>query len=109
MSIEDSNVIDFVSLDQTGNATLTISDHLEWDADNKHLLLLQEKLNSYLSSIESGDLYDKYPNAKGRKIIISLTTKYLPNEEGHIFMRKVKTMLETAGYDFRYQNLVDQK
>ena len=107
MSIENSNVIDFVSLDQTGNAILTISDHLEWG--NEHLLLLQEKLNTYLSSIESGDLCNNYPNVKGRKIIINLTTKYLPNEEGYIFLEKVKTMLEAAGYDFRHQNLVDQK
>ena len=72
MSIEDPNVIDFVSLDQNGNVFLTISDHLEWDADNEHLLLLQEKINSYLSSIESGDIYKKYPKAKGLKIIINL-------------------------------------
>jgi hypothetical protein len=102
MSIEDPNIIDFVSLDPIGNVFLTISDHLEWDADNEHLLLLQEKINSYLGAIESGDLYNKYPKAKGRKLIINLTTKYSPNEEGYIFLKKVKTMLETAGYDFKY-------
>jgi hypothetical protein len=109
MSLEDSNVIDFVSLDPTGNVFLTISDHLAWDVDNEHLLLLQEKINAYLSSIESGDLYDKYPKAKGRKIIINLSTKYLPNEEGYIFLKKVKTMLEAAGYEFQYQNITGQK
>jgi hypothetical protein len=102
MSIEDPNIIDFISLDPTGNVFLTISDHLEWDADNEHLLLLQEKINSYLGAIESGDLYNKYPKAKGRKLIINLATKHSPNEEGHIFLKKVKTMLETAGYDFKY-------
>ena len=107
MSIENSNVIDFISLDPAGNAVLTISDHLEWNADNEHLLLLQEKLNAYLSSIEGGDLYKKYPKAKGRKIIISLANKYSPDEEGQIFLSKVKTLLESAGYAF-HQKLVDQ-
>lgn len=102
MSIEDPNIIDFVSLDPTGNVFLTISDHLEWDADNEHLLLLQEKINSYLGAIESGDLYNKYPKAKGRKLIINLATKHSPNEEGYIFLKKVKTMLGKAGYDFKY-------
>ena len=104
MSIEDPNIIDFISLDPNGNVFLTISDHLTWDDGNEHLLLLQNKINSYLSSIESGDLYEKYPKARGRKIIINISIKYLPSEEGYVFLKKVKTMLEAAGYDFRYQN-----
>jgi hypothetical protein len=109
MSIEDASVIDIVSLDKNGNVQLTISDHLEWDIDNKHLLLLQEKLNAYLSSIEGGDLYDKYPEAKGRKIILCVTTKFWPNEDGHKFLSRAKTVLEEAGYDFQHRYLVDKK
>jgi hypothetical protein len=65
MSIEKSNVFDFVSLDQSGKAVLTISDHFEWDTDNEHLILLQENLDSYLCTIEGGDFYNKYPKARG--------------------------------------------
>src|SRR4051812_29955386 len=104
MSIENANIIDFVSLDPVGSVFLTISDHLAWEDDNEHLFLLQEKINSYLGAIESGDLYDKYPKAKGRKIIINLSTKYSPNEEGYEFLKRVKTMLEGVGYEFRYQD-----
>ena len=44
MSVEILNVIDFVSSDKNGNVVLTISDHLEWDEENNHLLLLQDKI-----------------------------------------------------------------
>lgn len=53
MSIEETEVIDFIGIDkEQGEVSLTISDHLEWD-DN-HLFILQKKLNSYISFIESG-------------------------------------------------------
>lgn len=44
MSIENLNVIDVVSIDKNENVVLTISDHLEWDEENNHLLLLQDKI-----------------------------------------------------------------
>jgi hypothetical protein len=42
MSIEQTDVVDFVGIDKkSGDALLTISDHLAWDQDeDEHLLLL---------------------------------------------------------------------
>jgi hypothetical protein len=50
MSIGNSNVIDFCSLDKHGKVELTISDNLLWDETKHHLLLLQSKINAYLSA-----------------------------------------------------------
>lgn len=50
MSIDQSETVDIISQAPDGTVVLTISDHLEWDAENEHLLLLQEKLNSYFRS-----------------------------------------------------------
>ncbi len=46
MSIEQVEKIDFISTTSEGKVELTISDHLEWDAENNHLLILQNKLNA---------------------------------------------------------------
>jgi hypothetical protein len=46
MSVEDKTVIDIITTDKQGMLVLTISDHLEWDDENGHLLLLQDKINS---------------------------------------------------------------
>src|SRR5262245_4401706 len=100
MSIQDRNVIDIVSIDENENVMLTITDHLEWDQENEHLLLLQDKINDYLSAIEGGDLFKKFPEAKGRNIVIRIASKYEPNEDGEIFLERVKILLMAAGYGF---------
>ena len=60
MSIDQNRVVDFIGMDLIKNEIiLTISDHLEWGVTD-HLVKLQEKLNNYLSFIESGELYEAY-------------------------------------------------
>ncbi len=90
---------------KNGEVLLSISDHLEWDCENEHLLILQDKINAYLRSIESGDLLNQYPNAKGRKIRIGILAKYKPNSEAYIFIESVKEILESAGYYFQFRYL----
>ena len=102
MSVEDLKVIDFVSIDKTDKAVLTISDHLEWDDNNEHLLILQNKINAYLEAIENGNLYKQYPKAENRKIVINIAVKYAPNKTGKIFLQKVKGTLEAAGYGYSF-------
>lgn len=108
MSVENSNVIDLVNLDQNGDVILVISDHLEWDTDNRHLLLLQQKINTYLSAVESGALSKDYPETKDKKIAINLVSKYWPSSTGHQFLKKVRDYLEASGYTFSYTKLVEK-
>lgn len=105
MPVDDLTVIDFVSLDLNGNAVLTIGDHLEWDENNEHLFILQSKINVYLDAIENGSLYEAYPNAKNRNIIIQVAAKYEPNEVGVVFLERTEKTLKTAGYDFSFSVL----
>lgn len=105
MSVENVKVVDFISIDKEENVVLTISDHLEWDTSNEHLLLLQEKLNSYLHFIEGGELYESYPDAKNRHIVINIVTKYLPSKDGQTFLDRSREVLKAAGYGFSFSNL----
>jgi hypothetical protein len=68
MSVMNLEVVDVISIDLNGNAVLTISDDLTWDDKNEHLLALQNKINAYLGFIESGNIYEEYPNAKDRML-----------------------------------------
>jgi hypothetical protein len=101
MSVENTNVIDYIS-EKGNNVVLTISDHLEWDEDNEHLFLLQEKINAYIGATESGQLNEKYPASVGKKITISIALKYEPNENGLWFLSNINKGLLDAGYDFDY-------
>jgi len=103
MTIEQGNVIDFIGVnDEEKFISLTISDHLEWDDTNEKLLLLQGKINSYLKFIESEQIYEQYPNEKSLDVHIVLLSLHLPNEEGLIFLKSVKPLIEKTGISFRW-------
>lgn len=103
MSVEQSNVIDFVSTDKEDDIVLTISDHLEWDAANKHILILQDKINAYLRFLESGEIFEHYPQAKNRKCVIKVVSLHPPSEDGKSFLAAVKNTVEGAGFGFYFE------
>lgn len=104
MSVLDKNKIDAISTDKENTVVLTISDHLEWE-DNEHLQVLQDKINSYLDFIEGGQIYESYPSAVGKKIIIQIVFKYLPNNKAQEFLEKVDKIVKGVGYGFNYYQL----
>jgi len=103
MSVDQSQVIDVVSKDKKGSIVLSISDHLDWDNTKEHLQVLQEKINTYLAFLDSGEVYEKYPDAKGRPIEIEVMFHYQPNPEARSFLAKVKPIVEGSGYGFRFE------
>jgi hypothetical protein len=108
MTVEDIKQIDFARLDEKANEVkLVISDHLGWernelDEQGEHLLTLQEKLNSYLAFIESGEIYQKIPQAVGRSIVIQVVGKYPLSEEANKFYRLAGGVIEDAGFSLRF-------
>lgn len=101
MTVEQISVIDAIGTNtSTGAVHLTVSDHLEWNQE--HIATLQEKLNSYLAFVESGEINSAYPNAVGRKIVIDLVLKHRPNKEATSFLSKVGEIIESSGLSFIY-------
>lgn len=107
MSIEKTDIIDALSIDSSDEVVLTISDHLSWEEEQSHLMLLQSKINAYLNFIESGGIYEQYPPAKGRHLKIGIAFKFLPKESGIDFLKKVRFLCLSSGYDLYYYQLDD--
>lgn len=103
MSLTNLTVVDFISIDSVGNVVLTVADDLVWDQDNEHLLVLQNKLNVYLEFIESGNLYQQYPDAKNRNIVINIVSKYEPNDDGNRFLNATGEFLQSYGYQLQFR------
>jgi hypothetical protein len=103
MSVDQSQIIDVVSKNNKGNIVLSISDHLSWEDTEEHLRLLQEKINTYLNFLDSGEIYDKYPDARGRHIEIEVMFHRELSMEARSFLTKVKPIIEGSGYIFRFQ------
>ena len=102
MSIEQTDVIDIISTDKmSGEVILTISDHLDWSDGIAHQLLLQAKLNRYLAFVESGEILESYPNAKGRPIVFSVVFRFVPDEGGRAFLDRMRPIIESAGFSLR--------
>lgn len=98
MSIEHTHAVDAVGIEPDGTVVLTISDHLEWN--DEHLLLLQEKLNSYLAFIESGEINDVYAAAQDSDIKINVVCKYEPTTEAISFLSKCAEIITQAELKF---------
>ena len=99
MSVEQVDTIDFIGVDRTtGKVVLTISDHLDWADSHFHLMKLQDKLNSYLRFCESGELYESYPDAKGRDVVLSIAAKHPFSSEGDAFFARAKVAIRRAGF-----------
>lgn len=47
MSVEDTDVIDFVAHDPKGEVVLVMVEGREWDGSSERLFELQEKINNY--------------------------------------------------------------
>ena len=91
MSLESPNIVDAVGIDEvSGTAMLTIADSWDWSNETEHLLALQEKLNSYFAFIETGEIYDSYPKANGRKLMIEIIGKYPLPLRARNFLEKAR-------------------
>ena len=102
MAVDDEGVVDWIaSSPKTNEVILVITDHLQWNTDNDfhilHMELLLEKVNSYLGFMESGEIYEAYPEAIGKKLVIRVVAKYEMSEDGKTFFEKLKDAVEKAG------------
>lgn len=105
MTIENTQSIDFISLNEKqGIVHLFITDHLDWNMGEAKLKILQDKINFYLSFIESGEMTLSYPNAVTLNPVISLVSQYEVTKEEKDFLLKVTAIIEDAGYSFEWKH-----
>lgn len=104
MSALKTNQIDLIGTDHTkGVVVFTITDHLEWDDDIAHLKQLQEKLNTYIAYVESGDLVADYPESKDLKVHFEIVFKHDLPESAKNFLAKAKNFLKTIEINLDFQ------
>lgn len=100
MTVAQTDKIDIIGVDKrSGEVILTIIDSMSWD-EKTHVQLLQDKLNAYLSFIESGEIAEAYPDSRGKNLRIRLALLYLPNDAARSFLDGVRELLTHNGYAF---------
>jgi CRP-like cAMP-binding protein len=105
MTIDQLGVVDIIAIDKnTGKVKLVITDHRAWDVDaDEHLRLLQEKINTYLRFIESGEMTETRPDTRGREIVIGIVAKHPLNQEAQEFLKTAQKAVKKAGYGLEFE------
>lgn len=110
MSIDQTDTIDIVAVDTTRQrVVLAIADHLDWDEDeDAHLLMLQDKLNTYLRFVEGGELLEKFPHSKGMPVTITLVGRFPLSNEAKAFFDQAKEVVQEAGLALEFELRADR-
>ncbi|WP_152486572.1 DUF6572 domain-containing protein [Dickeya zeae] len=107
MSIDDVNKIDSIGVlkDHPDIVSLAISDHLPWKKPvEQHLFKLQEKINTYIKFIDSGEIYEKFPDAKGMdKCVIEIFFKHEIPPQAICFLESVREILSSIKVSLKYK------
>ncbi len=106
MSIETPNVIDICAVVKSrGCALLIITDHLEWGSrEASHLAALTAKLNAYVGFIESGEIFESYPAARGRALVIRVLGKYPLTRDAAKFYSVAGEAVARAGCSLEFED-----
>ena len=103
MAVSDKDKIDSIGTDSGfGNIILTIDDDLSWRNEYDHLNILQDKINSYLEFIDSGELYKNYPDAEGKRIEILINFKNGITPKCQAYLNRVRNKLIILGINVVY-------
>lgn len=107
MSVEETWRIDIVATKPgSPEVRLVISDHLDWRDFDRHCTLIQEKVNTYIAFVESGQLQRSYPTAtEPFKVAVVLAVLHPPSPEGEGYLMRVGAFLSEIGMGF----LVDRR
>lgn len=98
MSLTQLDKIDTMTLDeQSGKVILSITDEHGWESPRDHLLILQEKINAYLSFIKQKEYLKIKPEYDGKDFVIMIISKLPYPKEGVAFLEKVQQALKPRG------------
>lgn len=103
MAIDDPNVIDGIAIDESRKAVcLLLTDHLAWSGKGSlneydHLILLREKLNAYISYLETRQYEEQYPREELAMAVIELHFQYDITENCERFLHTVQDQVGPYG------------
>lgn len=105
MAIDNENVVDGIGIDNERKAIcLLLTDHLSWisNAENTlseydHLMLLQNKINAYISYLESKQYEQQYPEVAFNMAVIEIHFKYEITENCETFLNSVQDQIGQYG------------
>ena len=109
MAIDNTSVIDAVAIDRERNAVLLLlTDHLPWEdrpdfREYDHLMLLQEKINAYLTYLETKQYEQQYPGQAFDMAVIEIHFQYGITDNCRKFLNTVQNQVGQYGIKIEAQ------
>ena len=102
MAIDKTDTVDAVGIENnTGVVVLTIADQWDWGDERRHLLALQAKLNAYFGFIESGQIWESYPDFVGRQVVIDVVGRFPLPQIGSELLKRASDACSSLGVTIR--------
>lgn len=102
MSVIDKDKVDGIGISKDHTKViLMISDHISWEKEYDHLLILQDKINAYVNFIESGQARNMYPDIDVYTIMIYFKYEITLNVKE--FLTAINKQLKGIGINIDFQ------
>lgn len=97
MSVTDLDKVDAMGISPDGKEVcMMITDHLDWEDEPTHLIILQDKINAYLAYLEDGEWKNQFPGEFDH-IRIEIAFVYDITENCQKFLQAVQDQLGQYG------------
>ena len=104
MSVIEKDKIDGMGKSKESNELLLlITDHLDWENEHVHLIILQNKINSYLEFIESKQYVVTYPQDIFDGYVIEIHFQDGMSENCFKFLEVVANQVEELNVKIRVE------
>ena len=103
MSVLEKNEIDALGIDEKGNLLMLIIDEMAWKNKNEHLYCLQNKINAYVSFIDTKQYSKTYPNRIFKQYVIKICFLYKIPRKCLRFLKEVNRQLNMYNIYVEYE------
>lgn len=93
MSVTETNIVDGIALSDERTFKMLITDHLNWCDEYKHLMILQEKINSYIAFCEGKQYQEIYKNNLFEHVIFEIHFLHEPTNNTLLFLKQIPSQI----------------
>lgn len=104
MSVTDKEILDGIGISKNNphELGLFLSDHLDWENECEHLMLLQDKINAYITFWESAQYKEIYNDINFDNCVIEIHFLFEPTLKALQFISVVEKQISEIGMKIKY-------
>lgn len=103
MSVVDNKTVDGVALtDDKNGIILLITDHVDWSDEYRHLVVLQEKINVYITFFEEKQYEEIYKEEEIAYGVIEIHFLHNLTVNAEKFLQSVQNQVAELGIKIQY-------